>query len=400
MHSSVLEFLKEARVEEIRQGLDDLGAKQFQDLYELKPIDIDALQMKVIPRRRFERMLKERKALAAPSPRASSKDNSGKPEASWDTVSKRDRSWEQHRSWRRHPKYENHGWSKNERRHSSDWWSRDESRTNAHDGTQRRSSDDRWARSNSWSRNYHRSRQPQVYTHSSSCSRSCSRSKSRVRNRGRSRSLSISDSIPEATRQIVAITKGTKAGNNLAKLPRWMRDAVLQAFRPNGDVTNQDNVSRQLAGLIYYAGVKRRVIIVRIIGLPDPWTLPLGGLTEENVYNSLSEFGDIDKVVCTYRKVHQLPLDAIDAMVEFHKPKGALDALGNIPGLKLTGAGPLAKVKTAYYSSNHEDLDVPEGHPGNFTSRRKRSGSSSSRERKSRSRSRKRGQAHQRWEFR
>lgn len=405
MDPFVLQFLKQAGVEDHKQGFEDLGVMHLRDLQEIEPEDLDGLGMKKIPRRRFERMLKD---LDVAFDDSHDKDLHDKDESweQWSSPGKRQEewtSWEQDGSWRRHrgARHErgsrsyDDGWSRDSRRrdrHGSwderDNWHRDDSRER--DSRRRRyyerpprlsdeprseyprSENPRSERARSvksekgGSRSMSNSTPEKVFKASPKSARSRSSGSGSRRSRSRSRGDFFAG-VPDHIREALYMSKGTKAGNTFERLSRDMQRAVAQAFRPHGDTKDKNNVSRQLAGLMYYASKKRRVIVVRLHNLPDPWTLPLGGLSEEPVFETLSEFGVVENIVMTNRKVHQLPLDAIDAIVQFARPKGALRALGNIPGIKIGITN--AKVKTTYFSSNHESLDLEAGHPGNFMNR-------------------------------
>lgn len=59
MDDAVVDFLEKANVQLFRDEFEELGLAQMCDLYELEPADLDAIGMKPLQRRRFDRMLQD-----------------------------------------------------------------------------------------------------------------------------------------------------------------------------------------------------------------------------------------------------------------------------------------------------------------------------------------------------
>lgn len=86
------------------------------------------------------------------------------------------------------------------------------------------------------------------------------------------------------------------------------------------------------------AGAKANVVSVQITELHLPNTAPLGGLTADMVGTAFKQFGTVEKIVMGPEQA-ALPLQKLDALVQFSDADSARRAMTSAQGQSLTGDG-------------------------------------------------------------
>jgi len=83
----------------------------------------------------------------------------------------------------------------------------------------------------------------------------------------------------------------------------------------------------------------KRVVLAHVTSLSMPDVPPLGGLSLNTIQSVFSQFGMVEKIACTTMPKSGLPLQAVDAMIQFAEGSAASMAVQSLDGISLTQDG-------------------------------------------------------------